>query len=143
MTKVAQENFDFLDDIFNEISPVEKKKIQQRMLNAMKIRKAMDEKGWNNTKLLEALKMSSPSIITKWLSGTHNFTQDKLVEIGEVLGIDFFAKDNQNITVEFYFPIMENKTSGFDSISSLNYIGNSHQLNFSSSKYNKCKEYQA
>ena len=65
------------------------------MLNAEKIRKTMDAKGWNNTKLLEALNMKSPSIITKWLSGTHNFTQDTLVEIGEVLEINFFERNKE------------------------------------------------
>ena len=125
MNKSAQENFDFIDDILEEISPVEMKKIEQRMLNAEKIRKAMDAKGWNNTKLLEALNMKSPSIITKWLSGTHNFTQDSLVEIGEVLEINFFETIEQKITIEFSFPVLENKTDGFDSFSSLDYILNS------------------
>lgn len=143
MNKSAKENFNFLDDILEEISPIELKKIEQRMLNAEKIRKGMDAKGWNNTKLLEALNMKSPSIITKWLSGTHNFTQDKLIEIGEVLEIDFFAKEEFNITFEFNFPVMENKTSGFDSYSSLGYILNSHQINLSGAKNNNCKEYQA
>lgn len=142
MNKSAQENFDFIDDILEEISPVEMKKIEQRMLNAEKIRKAMDAKDWNNTKLLEALNMKSPSIITKWLSGTHNFTQDTLVEIGNVLDINFFESKEQKIVIEFNFPVMENKTSGFDSFSSLDYILNSHQINFSSIN-NNCSEYQA
>ena len=142
MNKSAQENFDFIDDILEEISPVEMKKIEQRMLNAEKIRKAMDAKGWNNTKLLEALNMKSPSIITKWLSGTHNFTQDTLVEIGEVLEINFFETIEQKITIEFSFPVLENKTDGFDSFSSLDYILNSNQIHLSNS-FNNCTEYQA
>ncbi len=143
MNKSTEENFDFLDDILEEISPVEMKKTEQRMLNAESIRKAMDAKGWNNTRLLEALNMKSPSIITKWLSGTHNFTQDTLVEIGVVLDVNFFAKEKQNITLNFSFPVMENKTSGFDSYSSLDYIFNSHKINVLGSKQNNCKEYQA
>ncbi len=142
MNKSAKENFDFIDDILEEISPVEMKKIEQRMLNAEKIRKAMDRKGWNNTKLLEALNMKSLSIITKWLSGTHNFTQDTLVEIGEVLGINFFETQEQKITIQFSFPVLENKTSGFDSFSSLDYILNSNQINLSNS-FNSSTEYQA
>jgi len=143
MNKSAQENFDFIDDILEEISPVEMKKIEQRMLNSGKIRKAMDAKGWNNTKLLEALNMKSPSIITKWLSGTHNFTQDTLVEIGEVLEINFFETKEQKITIEFNFPVMENKTSGFDSFSSLDYILNSNKINYSNTLNNNFTEYQA
>jgi transcriptional regulator with XRE-family HTH domain len=143
MNKLANENFDFIDDILEEISPVEMKKIEQRILNAEKIRKAMDAKGWNNTKLLEVMKMKSPSIITKWLSGTHNFTQDTLVEIGEVLGINFFGKEEDPIVSEYYFPIIENKTSGFDSFSSLDYILNSYQINLSGYKNNNHTEFQA
>lgn len=143
MNKSAQENFDFIDDILEEISPIEMKKIERRMLNAEKIRKTLDSKGWNNSKLLEALNMKSLSIITKWLSGTHNFTQDTLVEIGDVLGINFFETKEPKITIEFNFPVMENKTSGFDSFSSLDYILNSHQINLSSSTNNNCTEYQA
>ncbi|HTO16707.1 MAG TPA: hypothetical protein VLZ83_13125 [Edaphocola sp.] len=143
MNKSAQENFDFIDDILEEMSSVEMKKIEQRMLNAEKIRKAMDSKGWNNSNLLEALNMKSLSIITKWLSGTHNFTQDTLVEIGDVLGINFFEAKESKVTIEFNFPIMENKTSGFDPFSSLAYILNSHEINLSSSISYNCPEYQA
>lgn len=143
MNKTVNNNFDFLDDILEEISPVEMRKIEQRMLNSEKIRKAMDVKGWNNTRLLEALDMKSPSIITKWLSGTHNFTQDTLIEIGEVLNVDFFTKEKNKITVSFNFPILQNKPSGFDSYSALDHILNSHHINLSSSKHNNCKEYQA
>lgn len=141
MNKSAEQDFDFLDDILEEISSVEMKKTEQRMLNAAKIRKAMDTKGWNNTKLLEALNKKNPSIITKWLSGTHNFTQDTLVEIGDVLNIDFFANEQEVITINFHYPVLENKTSGFDSYNSLDYILNSHLI--LSSKKNNCTEYQA
>jgi len=143
MNKSAEENFDFLDDILEDISPVEMKKIEHRMLNADKIRKAMDAKGWNNSKLLESLNMKSLSIITKWLSGTHNFTQDTLIEIGAVLNIDFFESKQQNITIKFNYPAIENIPSGFDSYNSLAYILNSHQLNLSESNKKKIREYQA
>ena len=143
MNKSAEQDFDFLDDILEEISPVEMKKTEQRMLNAAKIREAMDIKGWNNTRLLKALDMKSPSIITKWLSGTHNFTQDTLIEIGEVLNIDFFAREKQDITISFNFPVMENKTSGFDSYNSLDYILNANQISTLGSQQNNCRQYQA
>lgn len=143
MNKSALENFEFLDDILEEISPVEMKKIEQRMLNAEKIRKAMDVKGWNNTKLLVEMKMKSPSIITKWLSGTHNFTQDTLVEIGNILNIDFFFKEQHNITISFHYPSLENRTCGFDSFSSLNHILNSNNISASGTKKNNHTVYKA
>ena len=35
----------------------------------------------------------SPSLVTKWLSGTHNFTVDTLIELEHVLEIDLFHLD--------------------------------------------------
>jgi len=49
----------------------------------------------------------------------------------------------QRITMEFSFPLLENKTSGFDSYSSLDYILNANQINLSNSFNNNCTEYQA
>lgn len=132
MSKSTQEDFDFIDDILNEISPVETKKIEQRMFNAVKIREAMDAKGWNNTKLKEAMNMKSLSIISKWLSGVHNFTQDTLVEIGDVLDINFFEIDEQKISTKFNYPILKNKTNGFDSFSSMDHIFDSNAVILSS-----------
>jgi transcriptional regulator with XRE-family HTH domain len=119
------------------------KQIEQRMLNAEKIRKAMDAKGWNNTQLLEAMGMNSLSIITKWLSGTHNFTQDKLIEIGEYLDIDFFNNRQKEIKVNCYFAHLENQTKGFGSYDSLRYILNANQIKPNNSGKIETTEYQA
>jgi ribosome-binding protein aMBF1 (putative translation factor) len=43
-----------------------------------------------NKQLAEALEQN-PSVITKWLSGTHNFTSDTLSDIEEVLGISLLV----------------------------------------------------
>ena len=39
---------------------------------------------------MEALGKKNPSEITRWLSGTHNFTTDTLTDLGRVLDRDFF-----------------------------------------------------
>jgi len=122
MNKPIEKDFDFLDDILEEISTVEMKKIEQKMLNSEKIRKAMDAKGWNKTRLLEEMNMKSASIITKWLSGTHNFTQDTLIEIGQVLDIDFFKQTKESAPVNVFTVYLENKTEGFDTPNSIRYI---------------------
>ena len=62
-------------------------KSESRMKIAAKIADAMKAKGWNNNDLMEAMGRKNPSQISKWLSGTHNFTHDLLVEIGLVLDI--------------------------------------------------------
>jgi ribosome-binding protein aMBF1 (putative translation factor) len=75
-----------IDNLLKEISPKEQKKTERKMLLAMRIQDAMESKGIKNKELARILN-KQPSEITKWLSGTHNFTIDTLGEIEEVLGI--------------------------------------------------------
>lgn len=77
-----------IGDILNSISPMEKEKVRKKMLIAVKIDEAMKTKGWRIKDLLKALGKNNPSEVTKWLSGTHNFTIETLVELEQVLGID-------------------------------------------------------
>jgi len=51
------------------------------MLIAAKIDDAIKAKNWKKKDLLEAMGRKNPSLVTKWLSGTHNFTVDTLVEL--------------------------------------------------------------
>lgn len=61
-------------------------KTKKQMMLAAKIQDAIKEKRLNNSRF--ALLMDQhPSVISKWLSGTHNFTSDTLFDIEEVLGI--------------------------------------------------------
>ena len=57
------------------------------MLLAVKIADAMQAKGWNKTRLMKEMGKSNPSEITRWLSGTQNFTVDTLVDLERVLEI--------------------------------------------------------
>lgn len=84
--RADQHNSDILSEIFAEITPKEQKRTDTRMLLAAKIKDGMNAKGWRNKQLAEALEQN-PSVITKWLSGTHNFTSDTLSDIEEVLGV--------------------------------------------------------
>ena len=77
-----------IDDIFKEISPAELKRTEQKMMLAAKIDDAINSKGWKKSEFAKKIG-KSPSEISKWLSGTHNFTADTLRDIGEVLGINF------------------------------------------------------
>lgn len=60
---------------------------RNRMLLAAKIDDGIKAKGWNKGQFAKQMG-KEPSVITKWLSGTHNFTADRLTEIGLILGID-------------------------------------------------------
>jgi ribosome-binding protein aMBF1 (putative translation factor) len=97
--KADQYTSDILSEIFAEITPREQKRTDNRMLLAAKIKDGMNAKGWRNKQLAEALEQN-PSVITKWLSGTHNFTSDTLSDIEEVLSIsllDVHAKKETQI----------------------------------------------
>lgn len=87
MSKRADKyNSEILSDLFAEVTPKEQKRTDIRMLLAAKIKDGMNAKGWRNRQLAEALNKKD-SVISKWLSGTHNFTSDTLSDIGDVLDI--------------------------------------------------------
>ncbi|KUK57049.1 MAG: Uncharacterized protein XD81_1742 [Bacteroidetes bacterium 38_7] len=78
-----------LEKILEEITPEQQARTDVKMLLAARIADAMEAKGWNNKMLMEALGKKNPSEITRWLSGTHNFTVDTLADLGRVLERDF------------------------------------------------------
>lgn len=51
-----------------------------------KVRIAMEEKGWKAIDLAKAMD-KSPSAVSKWLSGMHNFTLKSLVKMEQALGV--------------------------------------------------------
>jgi transcriptional regulator with XRE-family HTH domain len=76
-----------LDTLLDEITPLEQAKTDAKMMLAARIADALKEKKWKNKDLLAAVGKDNPSVITKWLSGTHNFTVDTLVELENALDI--------------------------------------------------------
>ncbi|MGQ0826954.1 MAG: helix-turn-helix domain-containing protein [Bacteroidota bacterium] len=75
-----------LNDFFAVTDKHEFEKTEKNMLLAMRIEKAMKAKGFNKTEFATAMKVQ-PSVITKWLSGTHNFTTETLYDIEEKLSM--------------------------------------------------------
>jgi transcriptional regulator with XRE-family HTH domain len=86
---MKQKNNNIISEILGSISPNEAKKIENKMLLAAKIDDAMKAKGWKKKDLMKAMGKKNPSEVTRWLSGTHNFTVDLLTEIGLALDTDF------------------------------------------------------
>lgn len=78
---------DLIDHLLDNIKPEEQEQIDYKMKLAAKIYAALKDKGWKNLDLAKALDLKSPSLVSKWLSGTHNFTIDTLVDIQRVLDI--------------------------------------------------------
>jgi len=72
--------------LLEKTSPEAYERTCNRMMMAARIEDGMKAKGWNQTQFAEQIGQT-PSTISKWLSGTNNFTQDILTDIQRVLGI--------------------------------------------------------
>jgi ribosome-binding protein aMBF1 (putative translation factor) len=66
--------------------------IRTSMLLAAQIEDAMRAKGIGKKQFADMLG-KKPSVITKWLSGTHNFEINTLTQIANALNIKLFAFD--------------------------------------------------
>jgi transcriptional regulator with XRE-family HTH domain len=123
-----------IKDILNSISSEEKAEIENNMLLAAKIYKAMKARGWSKLQFMKAVNKKNPSIITKWFSGTHNFTVNTLYEIERVLNIELVNKTNPDNQLEanyiFDLPdqIINTETSWQNG---LDYIYDSNLINYS------------
>lgn len=93
MKKTETYKSPFIDTLLKDISQEESVRIEKRMLLAARIDDAIKAKGWKQKDLAKALK-KSPSEISKWLSGTHNFTSDSLFDLERVLGISIISMEN-------------------------------------------------
>ncbi len=76
-----------LKELLNEITPLEMEQTKTKMQLATRIEDCMRNKGWNKSQFAEQVG-KNPSEITKWLSGTQNFTIDVLIEIAHTLGVE-------------------------------------------------------
>ena len=78
---------ELVNNLLRDIKPEDQEQTDCKMKLAAKIYAALKSKGWKGLQLAESLNLKSPSLVSKWLSGTHNFTVDTLVDIQRVLGI--------------------------------------------------------
>lgn len=69
-----------LSELLSEISPQEQEKTNKRMSLAVQIDEARIRKAWSKKELADRMG-KRPSEITKWLSGTHNFTTETLFDL--------------------------------------------------------------
>jgi len=73
-------------EILASIPPLEKEKTKNRMIIAARIDDYMMQAGLSKMELSRRLN-KRPSEVTRWLSGTHNFTTDTLTEIAFELNV--------------------------------------------------------
>ena len=98
MNKTKSYNSPLLDQMFDEISEKDLKKTERRMKLAVKIADAMRANGYSKTQLAKVMNQHA-SVITKWLSGTHNFTIDTLFELEGALNLKLISVDDDTADV--------------------------------------------
>jgi transcriptional regulator with XRE-family HTH domain len=76
----------FIDQLLGEITPVEKLQAHTKMTLAARLDDLIIAKNWSKSEFAEKVN-KNPSEITKWLSGTQNFTIDTLAEIAVALNM--------------------------------------------------------
>lgn len=74
-----------LDELLAQITPKEQEKVAIKMRVAVRIADLLDERSMQKKQLAELCGLKGASMVTKWLSGGHNFTLDTLVDIASAL----------------------------------------------------------
>jgi transcriptional regulator with XRE-family HTH domain len=95
ITKARKYNSSKLQELLDEVSPLEMEQTKTKMKLAARIEDYMRAKGWNKSQFAEKVG-KNPSEITKWLSGTQNFTVDVLTEIASTFDIELTALFGQH-----------------------------------------------
>jgi transcriptional regulator with XRE-family HTH domain len=91
---------DSIDSLMAGVTPEQQEETDVKMLLASKIYKAMKGKGWTQTRFAEEANQHM-SVISKWLSGTHNFTVETLLNIQRLLGIRLMDIEGPDTSVMF------------------------------------------
>ena len=95
ITNARKYNSSKLQELLDEVSPLEMEQTKTKMKLAARIEDYMRAKGWNKSQFAEKVG-KNPSEITKWLSGTQNFTVDVLTEIASTFDIELTALFGQH-----------------------------------------------
>ncbi len=105
-----------LKSLLEQISPQKREIIKVRMQVSARIEDLLEEKGWTKSKFAEKVN-KHPSEITRWVSGTHNFSLETLTEIAIAFGIgtpELFesvpkeASVKYELVVKYIFPAITN-----------------------------------
>ena len=75
--------------------------VEKKMQLAAKIYEALQKQKISNRTFAERLNIS-PSLVTKWLSGQHNFTVDTLVKIERMLGIELLYAEKIAVEIKSF-----------------------------------------
>ena len=75
-----------LEDVLSNISNTALMQTERKMLLAIKIADAIESKGYSKSEFAKKINKNN-SEISKWISGTHNFTFDTLIMLEIELNI--------------------------------------------------------
>ena len=90
MNKARKHSSSLIKELKSKITPTMKESINRRMSLAARIDDVLQLRGLTNQEF--AFMMGKkPSEISRWLSGTHNFTTETLWEIERVLNIQLLV----------------------------------------------------
>src|SRR6202012_3722617 len=117
-----------LDSLLAGINPAESAKTEERMALAARIDDLLQERGYSKKNFAQMLG-KEPSVITKWLSGTHNFTTDTLSDICRVLNVrlyDLFAEKAEAVFFKSEFTVVQRHHGYVSMFDPKSYIGDRH-----------------
>jgi transcriptional regulator with XRE-family HTH domain len=96
MNKAKKHSSSLIKELKNKITPNMKESINRRMSLAARIDDILQARGLTNQEF--AFMMGKkPSEISRWLSGTHNFTTETLWEIERVLNIQLLVSSPSKV----------------------------------------------
>jgi transcriptional regulator with XRE-family HTH domain len=87
MNRPLKRTSDLLNKVRFQRNPKDFQRLKGKMHLAAKIAAGIREKGWNKSQFAEAIDQT-PSTVSRWLSGHHNFTVETLNDIEYILGIE-------------------------------------------------------
>lgn len=94
MNNIPEYSSPLIDQIYNGIPQTNFDFVANRMFLAARINDAIKSKNWTQKQFAEAMG-KKPSEISRWLSGTHNFTTDTLWHIEQVLNIRLLTQPSE------------------------------------------------
>lgn len=105
--KAEKHSSKLISELLKERDPVEIARNKNKMLVAAKIDDGIKAKNWSRSRFAEEIG-KKPSVITKWLSGTHNFTQDTLTDIEIKLGIRLLDLKPKEVIIKYQTVVVRN-----------------------------------
>ncbi|MDH6313425.1 ribosome-binding protein aMBF1 (putative translation factor) [Parabacteroides sp. PFB2-10] len=121
-----------LKEIVENIPERDVKRVAKRIQIVNMIVEGMDQKGLGK-KDLARLMHKTPSTITRWLSGDHNFETETLFDIEDALGINIINKSSDTLQKDVAPPIIITSVNPTYRVKNLNKFeprSNSIRLNF-------------